>query len=165
MLLKKRPLTKLSRVVCQNSRSTSSTTSDKVWQIIGQTLVCASLHLECWLDKPRVEIVTWAAVGVAHQQQFSYNSVSKFWQCEHNPCGFSLHLMPIFFHQFILFSENFNVLVRLLFDGLAILNDLSYHHQQQHSQFWFSIPLQVHQRQNPREKPTLSVAVTALKCQ
>ena len=70
MLLTRRPLTKWSRVVCRNSRSTF-TTSDKVRQIIGQTLVCVSIHLECWLDKPRVEIATWAAVGVARQQQFS----------------------------------------------------------------------------------------------
>ena len=33
---------------------------------------------ECWLDKARVEIVTWTAVGVTCQQQFSYNSVIKF---------------------------------------------------------------------------------------
>ena len=62
---------------CQNSHSTLFT-SDKVRQIIGRTLVCVSIHLECWLDKPRVEIATWAAVGVAHQQQSWYNSVSKF---------------------------------------------------------------------------------------
>ena len=53
----------------------------KVRQIIGQALVCVfvHLHVECWLDKARVEIFTWAAVGVAHQQQSSYNSVSKCW--------------------------------------------------------------------------------------
>ena len=34
--------------------------------------------LECWLNKARVETVTWAAVGVARQQQFSYNLVLKF---------------------------------------------------------------------------------------
>ena len=34
--------------------------------------VCVMIHLECWSDKARVEIITWAAVGVAHQQQFSY---------------------------------------------------------------------------------------------
>ena len=45
------------------------TTSDKVRRIIGWTLVCVSIHLECWLDKVRVEIVTWAAVDVACQQQ------------------------------------------------------------------------------------------------
>ena len=56
----------------------SSTTSDKVWQMIGQTLVCVSIHLQCWLNKARVEIVTWVAVGVARQQHFSYNLVSKF---------------------------------------------------------------------------------------
>ena len=78
MLSKKRPLTKWSHVVCQSSCSTSSTTSDKVREVIEWTLVCVSVHLECWLDKARVEIVTWAAVGVANQQQFSYNSVSKF---------------------------------------------------------------------------------------
>ena len=61
------------------------------WQgkvIIGPTLVCVSIHLECWLDKARAEIVTWAAVGVACQQQFGYTSVSKFWQCE---CEFNSH--------------------------------------------------------------------------
>ena len=77
MLLKTRPFTKWSRVFHRNSRSTSSTTSDEVWQVIGRTLVCVSIHLECWLDKARVEIVPWAVVGVAHQQQFSYNSVIK----------------------------------------------------------------------------------------
>ena len=76
---KKRPLTKWSHVVCWSSRSMSSTTSYKVREVIGQTLVCVSIHLECWLNKARVEIVTWAAVGVANQQQFGYNSVSKFW--------------------------------------------------------------------------------------
>ena len=40
--------------------------------------MCVSIHLECWLDKARAEIVTWAAVGVACQQQFSYNLVIKF---------------------------------------------------------------------------------------
>ena len=40
--------------------------------------MCVSIHLECWLGKARVEIVTWAAVSVASQQQFSYNSVIKF---------------------------------------------------------------------------------------
>ena len=56
----------------------------EVRQTIGQALVCALIHLECWLNKARVEIVTWAAVGVAHQQQSSYNSVSKCWQYECN---------------------------------------------------------------------------------
>ena len=56
----------------------SSTTSNKVRQIIRWTLVRVSMHLECWLRKARVEIVTWAAVGVACQQQFSYNLVIKF---------------------------------------------------------------------------------------
>ena len=78
MLPKMRPLTKWSHVVCRNSRSMSSTTSNKVWQIIGQTLVCVSIHLECWLNKARVEIVTCAAVSAACQQQFSYNLVLKF---------------------------------------------------------------------------------------
>ena len=64
-------------------------------EVIGRTLVCVSIHLECWLNKARVEIVTWAAVGVANQQQFSYNSVSRFWQCEHDRCGFNSHLMRI----------------------------------------------------------------------
>ena len=40
--------------------------------------MCVLIHLECWLGKARVETVTWAAVGVACQQQFSYNSVIKF---------------------------------------------------------------------------------------
>ena len=37
--------------------------------------MCVSIHLECWLDKARVEIVTWAAVGVAStviQLQFGF---------------------------------------------------------------------------------------------
>ena len=66
-----------------------------VREVIGWTLVCVSRHLECWLDKPRVEIITWAAVGVTNQQQFGYNSVSKFWQCEHDRCGFDSHSMCI----------------------------------------------------------------------
>ena len=78
MLPKNRSLTKWSHVVRRSSCSTSSITSDKVREVIGRTLVCVLIHLECWLDKARVEIVTWAAVGVANQQQFSYNSVSKF---------------------------------------------------------------------------------------
>ena len=81
----------------------SSTTSDKVREIIGRTLVCVSIHLECWLDKARVEIVTWAAMGVANQQQFGYNSVSNFGsvnaidvdsiciQCALGECEFNLH--------------------------------------------------------------------------
>ena len=64
-------------VVHWNSHSTSSTTSNKVRQIFGQTLVCVSIHLECWLNKARVEIVTWASVGVTPQQQFSYDLVLK----------------------------------------------------------------------------------------
>ena len=52
--------------------------SNKVRQIIGQTLVCVSIHLECWLGKSRVETVTCVAVGVACQQQFSYNLVINF---------------------------------------------------------------------------------------
>ena len=40
--------------------------------------MCVLIHLECWLDKARVEIVTWAAVGVARQHQFNYNLVLKF---------------------------------------------------------------------------------------
>ena len=91
MLSKKRPLTKWSCVVRRNIRSTLSTTSDKVRQIIGRTLVCVSIHLECWLNQARAEIVTWAAVGVARQQQFSHNSVSKFWQCERDQCGLNSH--------------------------------------------------------------------------
>ena len=76
MLPKKRPLTKWSRVVCRSSCLMSSTTSSKVREIIRWTLVCVSIHLECLLDKSRVEVVTWAAVGVANQQQFSYNPVT-----------------------------------------------------------------------------------------
>ena len=104
MLSTKRPLTKWSRVhvVRRNSRSTLSTTSDKVRQVIGRTLVCVSIHLECCLNKARVEIATWAAVGVARQQQFSYNSVSKCWQttinvdsirirCASGECKFNSH--------------------------------------------------------------------------
>ena len=52
--------------------------SNKARQIIGRTLVSISIHLECWLGKSRVETVTWTAVGVACQQQFSYNSVINF---------------------------------------------------------------------------------------
>ena len=95
MLPKKRPLTKWSRVVRRSSCLMSSTTSGKVREIIGWTLVCVSIHLECLLDKSRVEVVTWAAVGVANQQQFSYNSVSKLSQCEHDQCGFNSHSMRI----------------------------------------------------------------------
>ena len=70
MLPKKRPFTKWSCVVGQNSRFMLSTTSNKVRKIIGQTLVRVPIYLECWLDKARVEIVAaWASVGVAHQQQ------------------------------------------------------------------------------------------------
>ena len=36
------------------------------------TLVCVSMHLECWLDKARVEIIAWVAVGVERQQQFGF---------------------------------------------------------------------------------------------
>ena len=42
MLSKKRSLTKWSCVVRRNIHSTLSTTSDKVRQIIGRTLVCVS---------------------------------------------------------------------------------------------------------------------------
>ena len=45
--------------------------SDKVRQRIRLGFICVLIHLECWLDKARVEIVTWAAVGVAHQSQFN----------------------------------------------------------------------------------------------
>ena len=89
MLPKKRPLTKWSYVVCRSSRSTYSTISDKVREVTGRTLVCVWIHLECWLDKSRVEIVTWAEVGVANQQQFGYSLVSKFWQYECDRCGFN----------------------------------------------------------------------------
>ena len=87
-------------VVRRNSRSTSFTTSKKVInlkQVNEQTLVCVLIHLhvECWLDKTRVEIITWAAVGVACQLQFSYNSVLKYWQCECDQRGFNLHSMRI----------------------------------------------------------------------
>ena len=72
--------------------------SDKVHvsqRIIVRTLVCVSIHLERWLDKARVEIVAWAAVGVARQQQFGYDLVSKFLQCERDRCGFNSHSMRI----------------------------------------------------------------------
>ena len=52
--------------------------SNKARQIIGWTLVCVWIHLECWLGKSRVETVTWTAVGVACQQQFSYNLFINF---------------------------------------------------------------------------------------
>ena len=94
-------------VSCSSSKftfkATSSTTSNKLRQIIGWTLVCVSIHLECWLDKARAKIVTWAAVGVAHQQHFSYDSVLNFGsvnaivvdliriQCALGVCEFSLH--------------------------------------------------------------------------
>ena len=86
---------KETRVIHQNLHSNMSSTSDKVRHIIGLTLVCVSIHLECWLNKSRVEIVTWAVVGVAFQQQFSYNCVSKFWQCESNRCRFNWLSMSI----------------------------------------------------------------------
>ena len=103
MLSTKRPLTKWSHVVHRNSCSTLFTTSNKVRQIIGQTLVCVSIHLECWLNKPRVEIATWAAVGVACQQQFitirfqNFGSVNTInvdsirIQCASGECEFNLH--------------------------------------------------------------------------
>ena len=40
--------------------------------------MCVSIHLEFWLGKSRVETVTWATVGMACQQQFSYNLVTNF---------------------------------------------------------------------------------------
>ena len=95
MLLKKRPLTKWSRVVRQFHVSHKVYYSDKVSQKIVQTLVCVSIHLERRLDKASVEIIAWAAVGVARQQQFGYNSVSKFLQCELDRCGFNSHSMRI----------------------------------------------------------------------
>ena len=69
--------------------------------------MCVSMHLERWLNKARVEIVTWAAVGVACQQQFSYNLVSNFGsvntidvdsiriQCASGECEFNSHLNRI----------------------------------------------------------------------
>ena len=66
-----RLITKWSHVVRQKSCYTSSTTSDKIRQIFVWTLVCVSIHLECWLDKAMVEIVTWAAVDGACKQQLS----------------------------------------------------------------------------------------------
>ena len=65
--------------------------------------MCVSIHLKCWLDKARVEIVTRAAVDVAYQQQFSYNSVLNFGsvnaidvdsiciRCASGVCEFNLH--------------------------------------------------------------------------
>ena len=93
--VEKRPLTKWSRVVRRIHIPHKVYYSNKVSQRIGRTLVCVSIHLECWLDKARVEIVAWAAVGVARQQQFSYDSVSKFLQGERDQCGFNLHSMRI----------------------------------------------------------------------
>ena len=83
------------------------TSSNKVKEVIRLTLACVLIHLECWLDKARVEIVTWAAVDVARQQQFSYNSVSKFGsvntidvdsiriQCASGECEFNSYLNQI----------------------------------------------------------------------
>ena len=82
MLPKKIPFTKWSRVVGQNSRFTLSTTSDKVMKIIGQTLVCVPIYLECWLDKARVEIGLQWVWHTNSKLQFGYNSVTKFGQCE-----------------------------------------------------------------------------------
>ena len=67
MLLKTRLLTKWSHVFRRNSYSTSSTTSDKVRQVIG------------------------CGTPTAIQLQFSY----KIWQCERNQRGFNLYLMCI----------------------------------------------------------------------
>ena len=53
----KRLFTKWSHVVRRNSHSMSSTTSDNVRQIVGQTLVCVSIHLECWLNKPEWKLL------------------------------------------------------------------------------------------------------------
>ena len=64
---KKRPLTKWSHVVHQSSPWTSSTTSDKVREIIEQNLVCVSIHLEFWLDKAKSRNHYMAAVGGANQ--------------------------------------------------------------------------------------------------
>ena len=77
--------------------------SNKARQIIGRTLVCVWIHLECWLGKSRVETVIWTAVGVACQQQFSYNLFINFggvnainvdsiriW-CALGECEFNLH--------------------------------------------------------------------------
>ena len=64
-------------------------------------LMCVSIHLECWLNKARVEIITWSAVGVACQQQFSYNKILAMWmrsmwiqfciQCALGECEFNSH--------------------------------------------------------------------------
>ena len=95
MLSTKRPLTKRSCVVRKNSHSTSSTTQQQGKSNNCTKFSCVSIRLQCWPDKARTEIATWAAVGVARQQQFSHNSVSKFWQCECDRCGFNSHLMRI----------------------------------------------------------------------
>ena len=64
-------------------------------------LMCVSIHLECWLNKARVEIITWSAVCVACQQQFSYNKILAMWmrsmwiqfciQCALGECEFNSH--------------------------------------------------------------------------
>ena len=63
--------------------------------------MCVSIHLECWLDKIRVEIVTWAAVGVTRiQQQFQFQKFSSVnvidvdlicIQCASSVCEFNSH--------------------------------------------------------------------------
>ena len=92
MLLKKRPLT---NVVLRNSCSTLSTTSDKARQIIGWTLVCVSIHLECWLNKTRAKNRYLGCSGCGMPTAIQFNSVSKFGQCECDPCGLNSHSMRI----------------------------------------------------------------------
>ena len=52
------------------------------------------MHLECWLNKVRVEIVAWAAVGVARQNVSSVNEIdvdSIRIRCASGECEFNSH--------------------------------------------------------------------------
>ena len=91
MLLKTRMLTKWSRVVRWNSLSASSTTSNKVRQIIWWILVCVLIHLECWLDKAWVEIVTWPAVVIKFSSVNVIDMDSIRIRCTSGKCAFNSH--------------------------------------------------------------------------
>ena len=85
-----RPLTKWSHVVRKNSRSTLSITSNKVRQIIGRTLVCLLILLECWLNKARVKlllVVQWVWHTNSIRLQFGF----KICRRECNWCWFNSH--------------------------------------------------------------------------
>ena len=85
-----RPLTKWSHVVHKNSRSTLSITSNKVRQIIGRTLVCLLILLECWLNKARVKlllVVQWVWHTNSIRLQFGFKICR--WEC--NWCWFNSH--------------------------------------------------------------------------